>query len=166
MTIAGGKVMALDHLRPDDRAERRTTLAALYGQLNASALAYHSIVINLNVMIISAVVFLTGYFLTTAANSSLAVHIALATVPLTLCGVGLFVTIVVRQHYMAIARVIRRIDEVNGVFEIGHFMPDEALYPDEWRSFGGKGWHEIIFDVFIPVQLLIGVTAAALIYLR
>lgn len=136
MTQIAGKVATIDHLRSDERAERRASLMALQAQLSNAGIAYHTIIINLNVMLVTATVFMTGCFLSMAGSASTGTRILLSAVPLTLAVIALAVTWIVRSHYFAIASVIRRIDEVNGVFELGHFIPGETLFPSEWKAFG------------------------------
>ncbi len=152
----------LADLRPANREERRQTLTTVYQHLSATATAYQSIVISLNVMLITSMVFLTGYLLPASAQHPGAMRIVFASVPMLLGGLGIFVTLVVRRHYYAIAAVIRRIDDVHGVFEPGLYLPGEPLYPDRWRAFASGRWRDIIFDIFVPAQSVIALVCAAL----
>jgi hypothetical protein len=147
-------------------AERLTTLLAVYTQLTGDALGYHTIVINVNVMCLSVNTLLVGYLI---GNSS-AVHAvsneALALIPAVLACTGIVVTIAIRAHYMSIAAIVRRIDFMLGSFTEDFFAPGAALYPPHWRDYGTRRWHSIVFEIFIPLQLLMGVIGVTLVALR
>jgi hypothetical protein len=146
--------------------ERMTILLAVYAQLTSSALGYHSIVINVNVMCLSVNTFLVGYLI----GNNPAVHTApkwlLALIPGMLAMAGGIVTWVIRSHYLAIASIIRRLDVIFGSFTNDYFAPGPALYPIRWRNYGTRQWHEIVFEMFIPLQALMGAIGITLVSLR
>lgn len=43
------------------------------------------------------------------------------------------------RAYFLVANVVRKINEVFGLFETGKFTPDEVLYPLIWKNFGQQG---------------------------
>ncbi len=42
------------------------------------------------------------------------------------------------RAYFEVAIVIRRINELLGLFEPNKFLPNEPLYPDSWKKFGER----------------------------
>jgi hypothetical protein len=147
-------------------AERLTTLLAVYTQLTGDALGYHTIVINVNVMCLSVNTLLVGYLI---GNSS-AVHAVsndvLALIPAVLASTGIFVTAAIRAHYLTIATIVRRIDLILGSFTDDYFAPGAALYPSHWRDYGTRRWHSIVFEIFIPLEFLMGAIGVTLVALR
>ncbi len=145
---------------------RLTTLLAVYTQLTGDALGYHTIVINVNVMCLSVNTLLVGYLI---GNSS-AVHAVsngvLALIPAVLACTGIFVTAAIRSHYLAIAAIVRRIDLILGSFTEDYFAPGAALYPPHWRDYGTHRWHSIVFEIFVPLELLMGAIGVTLVMLR
>jgi hypothetical protein len=146
--------------------ERISILLAVYAQLTSSALGYHSIVINVNVMCLSVNTFLVGYLIGTNAAVQGVPKYLLALVPALLAVAGIIVTRVIRSHYLAITSVIRRLDVMFGSFTSDYFAPGPALYPHDWRNYGTRQWHEIVFEIFIPLQLLMGAIGVTLVSVR
>lgn len=151
---------------PATRDERRSALNAIYGQLTSAAITYHSIVISLNVMLVTANIFMTGQLMGLAAEGHMGMRLPMCAIPLLIAIAGIIGTRIIRLQYLRIASLIRRIDEANGVFEPGLYLPFQSLYPETWRTFGTKRWHEIEFDLFLPLQAFFGVVSAGLILLR
>ncbi len=147
-------------------AERAAILAAVYAQMSATALGYHSIVININVMLLSVNTFLIGYLIGSSPAVEAVPKYLLATIPAILAGSGMVATWIIRAHFLVIAAVIRRIDAAFGSFEPGYFFPGPPLYPRDWQRFGTREWHDIIFDMFIPMQALMGTVGMTLVALR
>lgn len=40
--------------------------------------------------------------------------------------------------YLRTARVIAKLNQVLELYSTGRFLPDAALYPDSWRTFGSR----------------------------
>ncbi len=151
---------------PDSAFDREAVLLATHAHMSSTSLAYHQIVISLNVMVSTITIFSTGYLLTAAATMAVLGHALLAIVPLLLSTIAIIVTLIVRRHFGELAAVIRRIDEALRLFDPDVYIAGASVYPAVWRSFGTKQWREIIFDVFPPLQAFVGLVCAALIVLR
>lgn len=147
-------------------SERTSILLAVYAQLTSAALGYHSIVINVNVMCLSVNTFLVGYLIGTNQAVKAVPKYLLAPVPGILALAGATVSWVIRSHYLVIASIIRRIDVMFGSFTDNYFSRGPALYPLQWRNYGSHRWHEIVFEMFIPLQALMGIIGITLVALR
>jgi hypothetical protein len=54
------------------------------------------------------------------------------------------------RAYMQIASVIQKLNQILKVYKVGHFIDNEALYPDAWKKFGQESyvrtiWHHWLF---------------------
>jgi hypothetical protein len=147
-------------------AERQTTLLAIYTQLTGDALGYHTIVINVNVMCLSVNTLLVGYLIGNSSAVRAVSNDVLALIPAVLASTGIFVTAAIRSHYLTIAAIVRRIDAILGSFTEDYFAPGAALYPPHWRDYGTRRWHSIVFEIFIPLELLMGAIGVTLVALR
>ena len=153
---------------PDLSSEdtRRQIVLAAYSQHQGALMGYGNMTISMNVLLVSTNVFLLGFFLGPAHASSPFQHVLLATVPLVLAGFGIAATRALRAKHEEIGALIRRLDEAHRMFEPGVYIPNEPLYPIEWRNLGTRGWHDAVFDLFIPLQAFMGCVSALLILLR
>jgi hypothetical protein len=147
-------------------SEKLSILLAIYAQLTSSALGYHSIVINVNVMCLSVNTFLVGYLIGTNSPVRSPPRHVLEVIPAFLAVAGICVTWVIRSHYQAIAATIRRIDTIFGAFATDYFAPGPALYPPAWNAYGSRHWHEVVFEIFIPLQMLMGTVGTILVARR
>jgi hypothetical protein len=117
-------------------------------------------------MCLSVNTFLVGYLIGTSSAVQAAPKYLLASIPGVLALVGIVVTRVIRSHYLKIASIIRRLDVMLGSFTEDYFAPGPALYPPEWLGYGSRQWHEIVFEMFIPLQVLMGAIGITSVWLR
>lgn len=51
-----------------------------------------------------------------------------------------------KKYFLDIAKVINKIDILINMYEKNTYIPNEVLFPGNWKNFGGKNWKEPIFS--------------------
>lgn len=149
---------------PDFEVDRAVVVVAIYGHLTAATQAYLQTAITLNVTILSITSIATGYLLSLAHDG---VHrLAVASLPVVMSLSAAGATLVLGGRLRETAAIVRRLDDVLGVFTPNGLVPGAALYPEPWRIYGTKHWHESIFVIFVTLQLVLGTLSTALIMIR
>jgi hypothetical protein len=64
------------------------------------------------------------------------------------------------RAYMQIASVIQKLNQRLGVYDIGRFVQDKALYPDAWKEFGRQNsvrtiWHHWLFICIVALVCIV-----------
>jgi hypothetical protein len=165
--VAGGGNEDLTSIQAGfELVDREKAILAIYTRLWMEAQALHGYVINLNSFIATGNIVFAGLLISLASNAHGFAKVLLAIVPLTLAGIGIFVTRVLWKDFLAVAGIIRQIDAVLGAFEPGRFLGEAPLYPRGWLEFGQTRWFDGLFTAFPIVQAFLGGIAATLVWLR
>lgn len=80
-------------------------------------------------------------------------------------GIVVLVIRSLKQRFDGFAYVVRRINQVMMVYELGAYLDNDTLYPDHWKAFGSPNWDEPIFKLAWPSMIAIALFGVVAIWL-
>ncbi len=70
--------------------------------------------------------------------------------------VVIFTIRALQQRFNGFAYIIRRLNQVQMVYEKGAYLENDTLFPEYWKNFGTSQWKEPIFRVAYVSLVLVG----------
>jgi hypothetical protein len=142
--------------------EPNPALPALQAILSNYLMHWHKLAVDASLFIATGSLTIAGFTLTASELDGRRAAVAIGLLLLVAVG-GAIITRIVHRHVRTLRGMIQKIDEENGVFELGFLRSGEALYPAEWRIKHENDWLDPITaltrfaSIFLPVLLALAI---------
>ena len=145
-------------MRENDRETLRMLFETHQQQLAEKRAHIHSVTER----VVGLLVVICGWLLVTDTRPRGLLLAVVVFGVLVICGAACTILYRRNRGYLRVARVVQRVNRCLGLFERGRFLPDEALYPESWKSFGdGPSWRTIWHHLTVIVLMTVICIVAA-----
>lgn len=70
-----------------------------------------------------------------------------------------------QNRFNDFAKVVRKLNQIQMVYENGAFLENEILFPEHWKNFGSPAWKEPIFNIAYVSLPLVGIFGVVVVWL-
>ena len=123
-----------------------------------------TIIHNITQRTIGLLGIVTGWLIVSKNHPNESMKLPLVFAVIAISSISCIIQYANNRAYMQIASVIQKLNEKLGVYDVGRFIDNKALYPDAWKKFGRENYIRTIWHhwLFISVMTLVCIVATLL----
>jgi hypothetical protein len=148
-----------------DKEAKLSIILSIYSSMVSYSQELRGAVERLTIWGCGLILLLDGWLVTSQNPVSTRDRIVIS---IGIVGFILIVVMIIRslqQRFNGFAQVIRRVNQVQMVYEHGVFLENDILFPEHWKNFGSPKWKEPIFRIAYVSLTVVGIFGVIAVWL-
>lgn len=149
----------------ETREEKRATLELMYSHGTAEMQQFRSAAAKIGLGFSGVFLVTLGWVINRDTPLTVLQQTMYTVLLAAFVSYSMYITRIMHQYFLQLAQLIHRIDVLLGMFEVGKYVDDDALFPNTWRAFGDFTWKEPVFRAAYLGMGLLGGLGAVIIWM-
>ncbi len=140
----------------NDKEAKLNIITSLYSAMVSYTQEIRGVVERTTVVGCGLILLLDGWLVTSQLHVNLRGKLVISLAIFGFTCVVIFTIRALQQRFNGFAYIIRRLNQVQMVYEKGAYLENDILFPEYWKNFGTSRWKEPIFRVAYVSLVLVG----------